>query len=67
MLIGLIGPIVPTLIAFTTRDETLFYIMNLIAQITSSWRSAPRPQPRRTSSCPACAASPPPLSSSAPP
>jgi MFS family permease len=36
MLIGLIGPIVPTLIGFTTRNETLFYLMNLLAQVLSS-------------------------------
>jgi len=36
MLIGLLLPIVPMVIAFTTRDDLLFYVMTLIAQVTSS-------------------------------
>lgn len=36
ILLGLIGPIVPMLIAFTTRNEVLFYVMILAAQILSS-------------------------------
>ncbi|HZG45030.1 MAG TPA: MFS transporter [Allosphingosinicella sp.] len=36
MLIGLLVPIIPMVIGFTTRNEVLFYIMTLIAQVTSS-------------------------------
>jgi MFS family permease len=36
ILSGLLLPIVPMVIAFTTRDQTLFYVMIAIAQVTSS-------------------------------
>ncbi len=36
MLLGLLLPIVPMIIGFTTRNEVLFYIMVAIAQVTSS-------------------------------
>jgi MFS family permease len=36
MLAGLLLPILPMVIAFTTRDTTVFYIMIFIAQVTSA-------------------------------
>jgi MFS family permease len=36
MLSGLLLPIVPMVVAFTTRDTTLFYIMVFVAQVTSA-------------------------------
>ena len=36
MLAGLLLPLLPMVIAFTTRDTTLFYVMIFIAQVTSA-------------------------------